>query len=468
MDRDLSTHEAASYMAEMDEIRADSFGLDEADLYLGEEPTTEQDFPPQCDLGRIQEDRRNYRRDKAIHAALQNNHSLSWAAQENLLKIHFSKGWARFTHGMSRHFKSPTRYGHKLVDIAVLFTVHDRTVALVKPVMFAAITAKEFEDETGMDESNVRKSLKSLVTKGALIKIEGAPGIIFWALNPHYFAIRGSGESPRGKLPQGKPPGGISPRSKKGDSPRVNTGQSTPGQSSQTAGNQNEISDAKNPSEESQKESLLCGGEFPEDMRKRWTRFQETGLGSRIKKEREIFEKLFLIHGDTFFNFCGRVVEFLEQRGTGKSGEGGQIHHPMSWLEGHWETNLALYQIWKAQKEELDRAHALKLDREAKLKAVEAEKARLQEIENRKTIEWKEQLDAAAERFLSLYPGVDEVRSFSAEAIEILGCSFTQNAWKKNGWDSPLARSCILDHFMKVESGVRTTQVQPRGTRRFA
>ncbi|MBI2712764.1 MAG: hypothetical protein HYX41_07930 [Bdellovibrio sp.] len=410
----------------------------------------------------IFDQRRRKRREGEIKAALDGAPVLSQRAQDKLLQELLAGGWGRLAHCITRHFKAPGRYGHKMVDIALITTVYDRTIACVTPVMFAAISMPDFEDETGMNEANLRKALTHLQLKGVLLKIKISPRVIFWALNPHFFKIREQCKPTQVKSPQGKLPRGNPPCSEDGNLPCVNTGQTNPVQSPQTSGNQKEISDPKNPLKESKKESLLSSSEFPEDMLQRWSTFEAQGQESKVKKEREIFQRLFLRHQETFFRLCGRVVKFLEQHGTVKAGKEIQIHSPMSWLEDHWESNLALYLNWEAQKVALEEAHAKRLEREAIAAAELAEKQRREELARREEARWKEEQDAAALRFLSLYTQDGEVEAFSSEAVRQFGCIFTLDAWEKLGWEHPIVRTCVLNHFMAVERGNAITNIQPQ------
>lgn len=428
------------------------------------EPVSSEEIPAECELAHIVEQRRKKRKEKEIEAAVGSLASLSSTVQQHLLKIHLKGGWGMFSHGMARHFKAPSRYGHKLVDLAILTTVHDRTVALVAPhqVMFVALTIENFVDETGMDESNIRKALRCLVSKGALLKIEASYRIFFWALNPHYFTLGVKGDLPPGKPPRGKLPEGNAPRSKTGSAPRVMPGQITPDQPHANDGNNSENPSPKNPSEESKKESLSTNGDFPADMLARWTQFQKKGLEPRIWKEREIFQKLFLEHKDTFYAFCGRVVEFLEEVGTGRAGQEKKIQYPMTWMDGHWEANLALYRTWKTEQETLERAHAERLEREAKDRANNSQKTRQEAQEQQANAVWQERMNEAALRFLAIYESEEEINAFSEEAVRVLGNQYIEAARMKYGWQNSLVRSCVLEHFMKVESGAVISQIRPQ------
>ena len=59
--------------------------------------------------------------------------------------------------------------------------------------------------------------------------------------------------------------------------------------------NQKGIFEPKNLIQESKKESSLVSENFPVDLVTRWINFEKTGLGQKVKNEREIFEELFLI-----------------------------------------------------------------------------------------------------------------------------------------------------------------------------
>lgn len=412
---------------------------------------TLSDFQLQADF--ICDRRRKMRRDNEILDALSTSQVLSSRAQEALLDGLLTGGWGRLAHCITPHLKAPGRYGHRQIDIALIMTVYDHTVASVNPVLYAAISVPEFEEDTAMDEANIRKALNQLVAKGPLLKIKASPRVIFWALNPHFFRKEPTFASPKGKSTQV-----TAPCIKKGNSPCVNTGQINPGGSLESIGNQREKTVAKNLLKESKKESLLCGGDFPEDMLARWSQFQQSGLEGRIKKEKEIFEKLFLEHKDPFFEFCGRVVEFVSEHVTGKGGA--KIDHPMSWIDGHWQTNFSSYQQWKTKKDALEASHAERLEREAKAQVEKAERERLEALEKQEEQKWVEQIDAAALRFLDQYPTEKSVNAFAQEALGLLGCSYTLANWKKFGWTHSLGRTAVLEHFMKVESGERTTQIK--------
>ena len=410
------------------------------------------DSVSETDLSKIHEQRRQVRHQAKVREAVEGTHSLSATVQARFLQLYLAEGWGRLAHGVTRQLKSPGRYGLKLVDVALIFTIHDRTVAKVNPVMFAPISMDEFVGETAMDESNIRSALRALVQRGVLLKVQ-TPRVNFWGLNPHYFTAKGKDNLPPGNLPPGN-----APRDKQGNLPGVGEGQITPGQTSQDSGNQKENSDAKNLLKESKKESLISDGNFPEDMAARWTRFQEMGNEGRIKKEREIFEKLFIQHKETFFHFCGRVVEYLEQKGTGKTGA--KIHCPMTWIDGYWESNLAQYRQWKTHQENLEHTHASKLAQDAKKKAEETEKARIKAEQEQKDEEWKKKIDDAALRFLDAYSTDAKIMAFAQEAVDLLGCSYTSDWLKKYGWGHPMVRSCVVEHFMLVEAGLRPTSVR--------
>lgn len=183
---------------------------------------------------------------------------------------------------------------------------------------------------------------------------------------------------------------------------------------------------------------------FPEDMNARWKNFESVGKFSNSKKEREIFKNLFAAHGEEFFENCGKVVTFLEERGNGKTGEAGKIHSPMVWIDGHWERNFSQYKTWTLEQEALVTAHKLKSDQDATAKA-------RQETEEQEQKQRQAHADADTERFLSIYATEIAVNSFVEEVVKLSGCEYTQNAWKKLGWESPVVKSCAIAHFLKIE-----------------
>lgn len=411
-------------------------------------------------ISEVLEERKLKRRNKGIKAAYEVSRSLAPPAQEKLMEIHLSGGWGKMAHGIVRQIKSPRRFGLKLVDVALIMTVYDRTIAAVNSTMFSAITMDDFKTETGMDESNIHKALKDLVEKSILLKLKVGT-IVFWSLNPHYFALKENGSLPTGKSPGGKTPTCNAPSDKTGDLPSESEGHFTSGQSYQTPENQKEISDLKNPFQESREESSFCVGDFPKEMLTRWKDLENRGQGNKIKGEKEIFEKLFLKHGLSFFENCYSVVKFLDDHGNGKEGVRGIIHSPMNWLEGHWETNLTRYKSWKMQQEALDEAHAHRLNKQAKSKAEKLEKERQKQAELVEAKEWAAKMDATAERLLFAYPDLPNFEAFVKEALEDLSCKFTWDLWKRNGWDHPGVRTRVLEYFLDVEAGVKTTTIRP-------
>ncbi len=407
------------------------------------------------------------KRERMVQAALDGNHSLSSAVQETLLKLHLADGWGKQAHGITRQLKSPGRHGLKLVDVALIMTVFDRTIALVNPVAFAPISAEDFRTDTGMDESNIRLALNALVNRGALLKIK--TGLInFWALNPHYFSLKGRGEQPPGNLPGGNYPAGNAPGVKQGNLPGESGGQTTRGQSGQSAENPKGISAAKNLLQESKKESSLGSGSFPEDLVQRWVSFEKAGYGSKAKNEREIFEELFLFHGAEVFENCGGVVEFLEKHGSGKEGEEGKIHSPMVWIRNHWKLNITRYQNWKAKEIALNEAHAQKVEKEAKAKADQAQKEKARIQQEQEEAQWQNDMNADADRFLAFYTSEAEINAFVEEAVEVDGNDYVRGFWRKSGWNSPIVRSCVISHFRKVVSGERVSGVQRQVTEEIA
>lgn len=412
------------------------------------------------DSEKIFAQRSKKRRDLIVEKALQNNSCLSSTVQNHFIQTYLSEGWGRFAHGLARQLKSPTRYGFKLVDVALIMTIYDRTIALVHPIMFAPISAPDFTEDTSMDESNIRVALKTLEQRGVLLKIKTGT-INFWALNPHYFSSKTEkerGHLPLGNLPGGNPPEGNAPRVKQGDLPGVQGGQTTRGSSSQTPRNQKEISATKNLFKESKKESLLSS-DFPQNMLDRWTAFQNAGLDKKIQEEREIFNKLFILHGKTFFEFCGRVIQFLEEVGNGKPGIEGKIHSPMKWIENHWDINLSRFTAWQREKDALNEAQAKKLEKEAQKKAQEVREEHLKAFNEAEDRELSKRMDAAGDRFLSVYQSEEEIESFAQEAIEASDNDYIREFWKENEWNHPSVRTCVLEYFLLVESGAVVTQV---------
>ena len=402
----------------------------------------------------IYERRRQLRHQAKIREASQSSHSLAPAVQNRFLQMYLADGWGKLAHGLARQLKSPGRYGLKLVDVALLVTIHDRSVAAVNPVMFAAISTEEFAGETGMDESNIRSALRALVRRGALLKIQTS-GVNFWGLNPHYFALKGRGNLTQGHLPQGN-----APRDKQGNLPGGELGQTTPGQPSQEPRNQKEISAPKNHIQESLKESSLSVCNFPSDMNARWNRLEQSGADKKARNEREIFEKLFVQHGKAFFDHCGRVVEFLETQGNGKSGEEGRIHSPMIWIQNHWEQNFSRYQVWKAKEAELKEAHAKRLDHEAKRKVENALVFQQKSEADRADAESAALKDKAALRLLSLDLSKPEFDALVYEALEFYpGRDFVRSQYEKYGWEGLTVRNAVLDHFLRVESGERNSKI---------
>jgi hypothetical protein len=416
------------------------------------------DLPGGIQTEYISDARKKKRREKMVRSALQENRSLSDTTQDKLLQIHLADGWGKLAHGVTRQLKSPSRYGLKLVDVALIMTVYDRTIASVNAAMFAPISADDFRNETKMDEANIRCALKGLHEKTVLLKIKTG-AINFWALNPHYFSLKEKGSLPPGKLPGGKLPARNAPGVKQGNLPGAEGGQTTRGQTSQTSGIHEGISTAKNLLKESKKESSLSSSDYPDDMRARWSRFQNAGYENKIKPEREIFEELFVRYGNEFFENCGRVVTYLEEKGTGKEGAAGRIHSPMIWIKDHWESNLASYRERKSKDAALEEAHAKKLELEAKTKVAQLETERTVEEELHADDAWNGKMDEAAERLLSILPGEGEFNAFVEEAVELSGYAHTRGLWKKSGWRQPLVRICVLEHFLKVEAGAMVSRV---------
>lgn len=400
------------------------------------------------------ERRRDARRKKKIQIAVQDHGFLALPAQERLLGCHLANGWGRMPHGITRKLKCPNQSGLRLVEIAVIMTVYDSTIAEVKPTLFAAITAEEFEKQTGIDLRDIRRTLSILVSKGALLKLP-VEGVNFWGLNPHFFNMKEQ-ERAGGKTPMGDFPRGHTPRDKKGNSPIARSGDFSQGESSLNTENGNEISSPQNLNQESLKESLLAEESFPSDMATRWAEMKKRGQESKSLKERDIFKILYSTHKRVFFEKCGRVVAFLEKYGSVKNGKTQIIHSPMIWLQDHWNMNLARFEEWSAKQTSLQEKAGKNLDHEAKV-LVEKERERADKESN---AEYKEKWDSVAGRFLSLYKNVNAINSFVQEAIGCSGNGMVSSYYKLWGWNNPIVRQTVLEHFAKVESGERTTQVR--------
>ena len=416
---------------------------------------------PEAEVAFLFESRRKKRRESEVRQAVQGSHVLSEISQKNLLDQLLEGGWGKFAHCMVRHFKSPRLYGHKIIDIAIITTVYDRTVASISPVMFAAISAPEFMEETGMDESNIRKALADLVKKAVLLKIKVNAHVIFWGLNPNFFRLATRAESIQVNSTRVNVTQVDSPCVKEGDSPRVNTRQTNPGESEQVPGNQKGFSDAKNLLQESVEESFLIEGKFPKDMVSRWNRLQHIGAFGQLEREKRIFEKMLTEHGKKFFDLCGSVVEFVEQKGTSKEGNYSPIHCPMSWIQGHWERNLSLYQTWKFDRENRDQMEAQRLNQKAKQDAERAERERCEARQMKESEDGARVVNEGAVRLLDAYSAEEDVTAFSREAVALENSDFLLSWLEKYGWNHPMIRECVVRHFLKVEAGERSTCVLP-------
>ena len=414
-------------------------------------------------LNQFSKKRRQSRRKKKIEGALQHSHYLSLPTQKKLLEVLLAGGWGRIPHGLTRQLKCPKRDGLKRVEIALVITSFDRTMDAIKPCLFAPLAAEDFENETGIDRRDIGRALSALVLRGALLKMK-IEGVIFWALNPHYFALREKRESPAaGNFPRGNSPSGNTPSDKSGEPPLWNDGGFSQGESGANVGNENENSVPQNHIQESMKESLFSGDEFPTDMLTRWSKLRASGQENKASKEREIFQKLFKRHGITFFEYCGRVVAFLLEHGSVKDGVKEEIHSPMVWIQDHWEQNLQRYKNWCEEQEALQKLHADRLEKEALLKAQMEEQRIAREKKAQEDALFREEQNAAAERFLSRYRDSDLINAFVREAIAFSANSLIASEYRKYGWDNPVVRFTVLEHFMKVETGERITQVKPSG-----
>ena len=205
-------------------------------------------------------------------------------------------------------------------------------------------------------------------------------------------------------------------------------------------------------SKDSFKESLSNEIVFPDDMSARWQSFEKSGNVANAKKEREIFNFLFEEHKEEFFDHCGKVVTFLEQHGNGKPGEAGKVRCPMVWLNGHWKANFARYQAWKAQETAKEAPPAKDAQTEEQAKADEQAKQKA-DVDSAKV---QAKMEADTQRFLTRYPSEAERSVLVENAIQLAGCAFTLSSWKRQGWASPIVRSCVISHFLKTET---TTQL---------
>ncbi len=407
------------------------------------------------------ERRRDAKRMRKIQAASQEQYSLSASVQETLLGVHWSSGWGKLPHGLTRRLKCPKDSGLKLVEIAVIMTVFDSTLAKVQPTMFTAIKAEEFEEQTGIDIRDVRRTLNALVLKGALLKLI-LDGVNFWGLNPHYFSANNRG-TPQVKLPMGEIPRGNAPSDKKGELPSVTGGEFPPGKSESNTENNKGIQTPQNLIQESLKESHLGNENFPSDMLTRWTEMKTKGQEQKAIKEREIFKSLYLTHKQSFFEKCGKVIAFLEKYGSIKNGKAQVIHSPMVWIQGHWEANLARYENWVTEQSTLQKTQGEKLDREAQRLAKESNERTAKEQSEQEDIAFRAKWDAVADRFLSFYRDPSLRNAFAQEAIRIAQNTWAMTYFQSHGWDNPCVRLIVLEHFFKVENGLSVTNVSAVG-----
>ncbi len=252
-----------------------------------------------------------------IEGAVTQGGLLTHDAQTNLVTQHLAEGWGRFAHGLSRVLRAPTKHRLKLVDIALVLTVYDRTIAQVSPKMFAPITIEEFELETGMDGSNLRAALRKLLNKAVLQKISHKT-VNFWALNHSYFEVTERVIEPTLNKPRVIIPQGNAPCDKKGKSPQVDLGQTNPSSSASSVGNHSEIEPPKNLIQESKKESLSYATDFPDDMSARWETFEKSGKFGNSKKRERFFRNSLSLMESPSSTFAEQSLAFSKPMETGR------------------------------------------------------------------------------------------------------------------------------------------------------
>ncbi len=390
------------------------------------------------------------RRETLASAAFAINSQLHPENQEQRVKEILSEGWGKLAHSVARQLKAPTRYGLKLVDVAVIVTVYDKTIAQVSPRMYAAISNQDFENETGMDSSNLRASLRTLVTRGVLTKITHKT-LNLWGLNHLYFDPLRWGQSPQGKRTQGEPPQGDLRQTSWGNSPQVNLGQTTPLDGASSDCNYSVKVAPKNLLKESKKESLSCESVFPKDMKKRWSGFGTEGKFGNVTKEKEIFDELFVAYGNPFFQNCGKVIQFLESHGNGKAGDAGKVHSPMVYIRSHWEHNLNRYQAWVTRQQELQAVIAHKAHLEAQKRDQQDRQAITEAQDEAEAAREEAAKQSALQSLLAKFPTAKGFNEFVTETIQRMGCEFTRNSWRTRGWESPLVRERVLSFVAQHE-----------------
>ncbi len=294
----------------------------------------------------------------------------------------------------------------------------------------ASLSKADIERYTKLQGKSVLEALGSLVEKNLILKIKGDQysanqlGLIY----DHEILL-----PPDQKI--------ITPSGEKSTSPEGTKGTHTAGQKSTHF-------------KESFSNDLSLSCKFPNDMIARWRDFEQSGRLPNSKKEKKIFQNLFIAHGEEFFENCGRVITFLEKRGTGKEGDENIIHSPMDWINGHWETNFKRYQEWtteEAQKEEKEN------QRESQER--EAEELRLKEKREREKSQ--AQLDLNIRRFLAAYPTESEANAFIEKAVHQSECKHTYASWKRQGWESPIVKTCVISQFLASEARTgQTMEVQ--------
>ncbi len=382
-------------------------------------------------------------------------------AQEQMLKEFLSGGWGKLAHTVTRQLKAPGRHSLKLVDVALIVTVYDQTIAQVNPRMFAAITNGDFTTETGMDHSNLRAGLRGLVSRGILLKVTRGQTNL-WALNPLYFKSQPGCEGLRPEKKRGATVGQITPPSvgqitppSMGQITPPSVGQITPPLVDSNNWNHSGKFSAKNlsenPRKESKKESLSCETFFPyeaypPDLQERWRHFAQEGKTGHVKHERKIFQELLAKHGGAFAQHCGPVLQFLESQGKEASaGESEKIHSPFAYLQNHWEQNLSRYRDWQKQQQELqaNRARKAELERQGQERESREQQQRQQ----------AEQQAFAKEQVVALilgelhtrFPEQAELERFVDGLIGEETSEMIYNSWKKFRWKSGMVQAHVVD-----------------------
>lgn len=434
------------------EIDTEVDGLEED----ADNETTGSDSGFNFDFEHHQKERAGKRRVSMVYEAHKVHVQLSQAAQKCLLDQYQASGWGKLAHCLTRQLKSPGRHRLKLVDVAVILTVYDFTFAAVDSRVFAPISIVEFEESTGMDEKNIRKALRELVERKVLRKLTWK-SVNFWAINLDYFLAHAQnstpGKRPLGQRSPGNLPRGNAPCDNSGKTPSPKAGQITPSSTAASTQNISEKQFAKNPLQEPSKESSQSysgTSNFPDDLLARWKNQETKTSFGIVRREKEIFQKLLEAHGSEVFDYCGRVLAFLEVHGTGKD-ESSKVHCPMIYIENHWADNLERYREWI-------KADGKKKDLEAKAKAALIAKAAKAKEETRKLAE-SEALKGSVLTDLADLLGAAGLDVFAEEAVESAQLPHLLNSWTKARWDSVLVQNHVVNYFLEVQANQRHSKV---------